>query len=135
MSVLPLNLDRDVVLAKLKPLLEDESLSKVGQHIKFDMNVLARYDIAMRGIAFDTMLESYVLNSTATRHDMDSLADKYLGVKTVSFEEIAGKGKKQLTFNQIDLEQAGPYAAEDADITLRLHHADCATVRCRDSPC
>ncbi|WP_136680771.1 DNA polymerase I [Neptunomonas sp. XY-337] len=119
----PAQLDRDVVLAKLKPLLQNESLSKVGQHIKFDMNVLARYDIAMRGIAFDTMLESYVLNSTATRHDMDSLADKYLGVKTVSFEEIAGKGKKQLTFNQIDLEQAGPYAAEDADITLRLHHA------------
>jgi DNA polymerase-1 len=117
----PDQLDRNEVLAKLKPLLEDESIKKVGQHIKYDMNVLARYDITLQGVAFDTMLESYVLNSTATRHDMDSLADKYLGVKTVSFEEIAGKGKKQLTFNQIDLEQAGPYAAEDADITLRLH--------------
>ena len=117
----PEQLDRNNVLAQLKPLLESDTHKKVGQHIKFDMNVLARYGITLRGVAFDTMLESYVLNSTATRHDMDSLADKYLGVKTVSFEEIAGKGKKQLTFNQIDLEQAGPYAAEDADITLRLH--------------
>lgn len=119
----PAQLDRDAVLAQLKPLLEREDLLKVGQHIKFDMNVLARYGITLKGVGFDTMLESYVLNSTATRHDMDSLADKYLGVKTVSFEEIAGKGKKQLTFNQIDLEQAAHYAAEDADITLRLHQA------------
>jgi len=119
----PDQLDRDSVLAQLKPLLENADLKKVGQHIKYDMNVLARYDIHLQGIEFDTMLESYVLNSTATRHDMGSLAEKYLGVSTVSFEDIAGKGKKQLTFNQIDLEQAGPYAAEDADITLRLHQA------------
>ena len=119
----PDQLDRNQVLAQLKPLLESEEHKKVGQHMKFDMNVLARYDIELKGVAFDTMLESYVLNSVATRHDMDSLAQKYLGVKTVTFEEIAGKGKKQLTFNQVDLEQAGPYAAEDADITLRLHQA------------
>ncbi|NVK43769.1 MAG: DNA polymerase I [Oceanospirillaceae bacterium] len=117
----PDQLDRNAVLTQLKPLLEDPARPKVGQHIKYDMNVLARYGIELRGVAFDTMLESYVLNSTATRHDMDSLADHYLGVKTVHFEDIAGKGKKQLTFNQIDLEQAAPYAAEDADITLRLH--------------
>lgn len=117
----PVQLDRAAVLAQLKPLLEDVNLAKVGQHIKYDMNVLARYDISLRGVAFDTMLESYVLNSVATRHDMDSLADVYLGQQTVHFEDIAGKGKKQLTFNQIALEQAAPYAAEDADITLRLH--------------
>ncbi len=117
----PDQLDRAWVLAQLKPLLEDPAQKKVGQHMKFDMNVLARYDIALRGVEFDTMLESYILNSTATRHDMDSLASKYLGVKTTKFEELAGKGKKQLTFNQIDIELAGPYAAEDADITLRLH--------------
>ena len=119
----PDQLDRNAVLAQLKPLLESEAHKKVGQHMKFDMNVLARYNIELKGVAFDTMLESYVLNSVATRHDMDSLAQKYLGVNTVTFEEIAGKGKKQLTFNQVDLEQAGPYAAEDADITLRLHQA------------
>ncbi|MEH6472592.1 MAG: DNA polymerase I [Halopseudomonas sp.] len=119
----PAQLDRDAVLAQLKPLLEDPTLAKVGQHMKYDMNVLARYGIALQGVAFDTMLESYVLNSTAGRHDMDSLADRFLGVSTVKFEAIAGKGKKQLTFNQIELEQAAPYAAEDADITLRLHQA------------
>lgn len=119
----PEQISRDTLLTKLKPLLESDDHKKVGQHIKYDMNVLANYDIEMKGIAFDTMLESYVLNSVATRHDMDSLADRYLGLKTVKFEEIAGKGKKQLTFNQIELEQAGPYAAEDADITLRLHQA------------
>ena len=119
----PEQISRDTLLTKLKPLLESNDHKKVGQHIKYDMNVLANYDIEMKGIEFDTMLESYVLNSVATRHDMDSLADRYLGLKTVKFEEIAGKGKKQLTFNQIELEQAGPYAAEDADITLRLHQA------------
>ena len=119
----PEQISRDTLLTKLKPLLESDAHKKVGQHIKYDMNVLANYDIALQGIEFDTMLESYVLNSVATRHDMDSLAQRYLGVKTVKFEEIAGKGKKQLTFNQIELEQAGPYAAEDADITLRLHLA------------
>lgn len=119
----PEQISREVLLTKLKPLLESEQHKKVGQHLKYDMNVLALYGIELQGIAFDTMLESYVLNSTATRHDMDSLADRYLGVKTIKFEEIAGKGKKQLTFNQIEMEQAAPYAAEDADITLRLHQA------------
>ena len=119
----PAQLDRNAVLAQLKTLLEDPTLAKVGQHIKYDMNVLARYDIKLQGVAFDTMLESYVLNSVAGRHDMDSLAKRFLDVSTLSFETIAGKGKKQLTFNQIDLAQAAPYAAEDADITLRLHLA------------
>ncbi|MEC6798675.1 DNA polymerase I [Photobacterium sp. S4TG1] len=119
----PAQLDRDWVLAQLKPLLEDETLAKVGQNLKFDASIVARYDIDMQGIKFDTMLESYVYNSVVGRHDMDSLALRYLEHKNISFEEIAGKGKKQLTFNQIDLEQAGPYAAEDADITLRLHNA------------
>ncbi|HDS5482434.1 DNA polymerase I [Serratia liquefaciens] len=119
----PAQLDRDYVLATLKPLLEDEKALKVGQNLKFDMGLLARYDITLRGIAFDTMLESYVLDSVGGRHDMDSLSDRYLGHKTVTFEEIAGKGKKQLTFNQIALEQAAPYAAEDADVTLQLHLA------------
>jgi DNA polymerase-1 len=117
----PPQLDREWVLTQLKPLLEDEKHKKVGQNLKYDMSILARYGIELRGIAFDTMLESYVLDSTATRHDMDSLARKYLNHATIHFEDIAGKGKKQLTFNQIELEQAGPYAAEDADITLRLH--------------
>ncbi|TGD70424.1 DNA polymerase I, partial [Mangrovimicrobium sediminis] len=111
----------DAVLEQLKPLLEDEGLHKVGQNLKYDMSVLANHDIELRGIAFDTMLESYVLDSTATRHDMDSLALKYLGRSTIHFEDIAGKGAKQLTFNQIKVEEAGPYAAEDADITLGLH--------------
>jgi DNA polymerase-1 len=118
----PEQLDRDHVLQLLKPLLEDEQAKKVGQNLKYDMSVLANYGIKLAGIAYDTMLESYVYNSIATRHNMDSLAYKYLGHQTISFEEIAGKGKKQLTFNQIELEQAAPYAAEDADVTLRLHH-------------
>ncbi len=117
----PPQLSREWVLTQLKPLLEDPKRAKLGQNLKYDMSVLARYDIALQGVAFDTMLESYVLDATATRHDMDSLAQLYLNEKTIHFEEIAGKGKKQLTFNQIDLEQAAPYAAEDADITLRLH--------------
>ncbi|TBW52207.1 DNA polymerase I [Marinobacter halodurans] len=117
----PDQLARDTVLGALKPLLEDPQQKKVGQNLKYDKNVLANHDINLEGIAEDTMLESYVLNSTGSRHDMDSLALKYLGEATISFESIAGKGVKQLTFNQIDLEQAGPYAAEDADITLRLH--------------
>ncbi|WP_285639308.1 DNA polymerase I [Pseudomonas sp. NBRC 100443] len=121
----PQQLDRDAVLKALKPLLEDPNKAKVGQHAKYDINVLANAStpIEVRGVAFDTMLESYVLNSTATRHDMDSLALKYLGHSTIRFEDIAGKGAKQLTFDQIALEQAGPYAAEDADVTLRLHQA------------
>ncbi|WP_145500119.1 DNA polymerase I [Yersinia bercovieri] len=117
----PAQLDRDWVLATLKPLLEDEKALKVGQNLKFDQSMLARYGIELRGIAFDTMLESYVLNSIAGRHDMDSLAERYLNHKTITFEEIAGKGKNQLTFNQIALEEAGPYASEDADVTLQLH--------------
>ncbi|MCX2891401.1 MULTISPECIES: DNA polymerase I [unclassified Pseudomonas] len=121
----PAQLDRDAVLLALKPLLEDPGKAKVGQNAKYDINILANNSpaIEMRGVAYDTMLESYVLNSTATRHDMDSLAQKYLDHSTIAFEDIAGKGAKQLTFNQINLDKAGPYAAEDADITLRLHHA------------
>ena len=119
----PEQLDRDEVLALFKPLLEDNTRHKVGQNLKYDAHVLRNHGITLRGIAFDTMLESYVLNSTASRHDMDSLALKYLDHKTTHFEDIAGKGKKQLTFNQIELEKAAPYAAEDADITLRLHEA------------
>ncbi|MCF3098220.1 DNA polymerase I [Aeromonas australiensis] len=119
----PVQLSEAVVLGKLKPLLEDPTRLKVGQNLKYDRNVLLNHDIDLQGIAYDTMLESYVLNSTASRHDMDSLAKRYLGVETTSFEDIAGKGVKQLTFNQIELEHAAPYAAEDADITLRLHQA------------
>ena len=119
----PEQLTRDEVLGRLKPLLEDPDRPKIGQNLKYDASVLANHDIAMQGIVFDTMLESYVTDSTATRHDMDSLALKYLGKTTIHFEDIAGKGKAKLTFDQIPLEQAGPYAAEDADITLRLHHA------------
>jgi DNA polymerase-1 len=117
----PAQLDRDAVLNSLKPLLEDADLPKVGQHIKYDMNVLSLYGIEVRGVAFDTMLESYVFNSTGSRHDMDSLALKYLGRRTTHYEDIAGKGAKQITFNQVRVEEASHYAAEDADITLRLH--------------
>ena len=117
----PAQLNRDWVLAQLKPLLENPDKKIVGQNLKYDMSVLKNYDIRLKGIEFDTMLESYVLDSVATRHDMDSLAAKYLELETIHFEDIAGKGVKQKTFNQIELEQAGPYAAEDADITLRLH--------------
>jgi DNA polymerase-1 len=119
----PEQLALDWVLEQLKPLLESETCYKVGQNLKYDANVLSHYNIAMQGIAFDTMLESYCLNSVATRHNMDALAEKYLGYKTVHFEDIAGKGAKQLTFNQIEIEKAGHYAAEDADITMRLHQA------------
>ncbi|MCP3669023.1 MAG: DNA polymerase I [Gammaproteobacteria bacterium] len=117
----PQQLDRGQVLGRLKPLLEDAAKAKVGQNLKYDMSVLARYGIEMRGIRFDTMLESYVLNSTGSRHDMDSLSINYLGHATIKYEEVAGKGAKQITFDQVPLEQAAPYAAEDADITLRLH--------------
>jgi DNA polymerase-1 len=117
----PEQLKRDDVLAALKPWLQDNDKQKVGQNLKYDISVLARYQIILAGVCFDTMLESYVLNSVASRHDMDSLALKYLGHNTISFEDIAGKGAKQLTFNQIALEQAAPYAAEDADVTLQLH--------------
>ncbi|ELX8380086.1 DNA polymerase I [Providencia vermicola] len=121
----PAQLPLNDVLAVLKPILESEKILKVGQNLKYDAEVLLNYDIELKGIEFDTMLESYVLNSVAGmgRHDMDSLAERHLNHKTVSFEEIAGKGKKQLTFNQIALEQAANYAAEDADVTLLLHQA------------
>lgn len=118
----PQQLDRDWVLEQLKPLLEDDNQAKVGQNLKYDASIVARYGIEMRGIKFDTMLASYVYNSVGGKHDMDSLALRFLQHSCISFEQVAGKGKKQLTFNQIDLEQASPYAAEDADVTLRLHH-------------
>lgn len=119
----PEQLDRTEVLEKLRPLLEGSKRNLIGQHIKYDINVLANHDIHLVNVAHDTMLESYVLDSTATRHDMDSLAKKYLGVDVVKFEDLAGKGKNQKTFNEIDIDKASHYAAEDADITLRLHEA------------
>jgi DNA polymerase-1 len=117
----PEQIARERALELLKPLLEDEKALKVGQNLKYDRGIMQNYGIELRGIAFDTMLESYTLDSVAGRHDMDSLSDRWLKHQTISFEEIAGKGKKQLTFNQIDLETAGRYAAEDADVTLQLH--------------
>lgn len=118
----PEQLDRDWALAQLKPILEDDAQAKVGQNLKYDASVLARYGIEMKGIKHDTMLASYVYNSVGGKHDMDSLALRFLQHSCISFEQIAGKGKKQLTFNQIELDQASPYAAEDADVTLRLHN-------------
>jgi DNA polymerase-1 len=117
----PEQLPLDWVLEKLKPMLEDPAKAKVGQNLKYDRSVLLNHGIELRGIAFDTMLESYVLNSTGTRHNLDDLARKYLDHTTIQYEDIAGKGAKQLTFNQIKVEEAAPYAAEDADLALRLH--------------
>jgi DNA polymerase-1 len=117
----PQQIDKASALEKLRPILEGDKPQKVGQNLKYDMSILANAGITLKGIRFDTMLESYVFNSIASRHDMDGLALKYLGHKNISFEEVAGKGAKQLTFNQVHLDIAGPYAAEDADITLRLH--------------
>ena len=117
----PEQLPREEVLEKLRDFLENADHRKVGHHLKYDAHVLARHGIQLRGMAFDSMLESYVLNSVATRHDMDSVAKHYLGRETIHYEDVAGKGAKQLTFNQIDLDTAAPYAAEDADITLQLH--------------
>ncbi|MEJ6590877.1 MAG: DNA polymerase I [SAR86 cluster bacterium] len=119
----PEQLSREIVLGELRGLLEDPGKQKIGQNLKYDMSVLARYGIELRGVAFDTMLESYVLNSVATRHNMDDLALKYLGKSTIAFEEVAGKGAKQITFDQVEIEIASKYAAEDADITLQLHEA------------
>ena len=119
----PDQLSKDYVLESIKPLLENPEIKKVGQNLKYDISVLAQHGIQLQGIAFDTMLESYILDSVATRHDMDSLALKYLDQTTTSFTDVAGKGAAQITFNQVPLEEAGPYAAEDADITLRLHDA------------
>ena len=117
----PAQLDRDEVLKALGPLLNNPRILKVGQHIKYDMNVLSGYGVGIQGVAFDTMLESYVFNSTGSRHDMDSLALKYLGRQTTHYEDIAGKGARQISFSQVPVEDAGHYAAEDADITLQLH--------------
>jgi DNA polymerase I len=119
----PQQLDRDQVLTALKPWIEDAALPKLGHHLKFDTHILANYGIDLRGQRYDSMLESYVLNSVATRHDMDSTAEKYLGIKTIHYEDVAGKGAKQITFNQVDVDRATEYAAEDADVTLRLHQA------------
>jgi len=117
----PPQLDRTQVLEALRPLLEETGYAKLGQHLKYDVHVLANHGITLRGQRFDTMLESYVLNSTATRHDMDSMAGTYLGLQTIHFEDVAGKGAKQIGFNQVSIERASEYSAEDADVTLRLH--------------
>ena len=117
----PEQLNREKTLSALKPILESETIGKVGHHLKYDAHVLLNYGIHLRGMRFDTMLESYVLNSTATRHDMDSVARKYLGVETIHYEDVAGKGAKQIGFSQVAIDQASEYAAEDADITLQLH--------------
>jgi DNA polymerase-1 len=119
----PSQLDRDSVLARLRPLLEDKESSIIGHNLKYDRNVLNNHDIKLSGIAYDTMLESYVLESTATRHNMDAVALRYLNHTTIKYQDVAGKGAKQLTFNEVPVETAAPYAAEDADITLRLHQA------------
>lgn len=119
----PQQLSEAIVFKHLKPILEDKHILKVGQNIKYDMEVLANIGIHVQGVAHDTMLESYVIDSTSNAHDMESLALKYLGAKTIPFSEVAGKGAKQLTFDQVSIETAAPYAAEDADITLQLHHA------------
>jgi DNA polymerase I len=119
----PQQLDRDSVLGALKPVFEDASKAKLGQHAKYDINVLSHYGIAVQGLKHDSMLESYIWNATATRHDMDSLARLYLGHETIKYEQVAGKGARQISFSQVDLDTACRYAAEDADITLRLHHA------------
>lgn len=117
----PAQISRDALLSRLKPILEDPQIPKVGQNLKYDANVLANYGITLRGVAFDTMLESYLLNAATGRHDMDSLALAHLGHQTIHYEDIAGKGAKQISFSQVSLEDAGKYAAEDADISLRLH--------------
>ena len=119
----PPQLGRELVLAAMKPLLEDDAKPKLGHHLKFDRHILANYGIALAGQKYDSMLESYVLNSVATRHDMDSTVEKYLGIRTIHFEDVCGKGAKQITFNQVDVARAAEYAAEDADVTLRLHQA------------
>ena len=119
----PEQLERDRVLQALKPLLEDAALPKLGHHLKYDAHVLANHDIELQGMRYDSMLESYVLNSTATNHNLDSTAEKYLGVKTIHYEDVAGRGARQLTFNQVPVDRAAEYSAEDADITVQLHRA------------
>src|SRR5690606_25690174 len=119
----PQQLDRDAVLRRLAPWLESESAAKVGHDLKRAAHVLARHDIALRGVRHDTMLESYVLNSVATRHDLDAIARKYLGIQTVTLEDVCGRGAKQIPFDQLGLEDACRYAAENADVALRAHEA------------
>ncbi|HTE43004.1 MAG TPA: DNA polymerase I [Steroidobacteraceae bacterium] len=119
----PSQLDRALVLAALKPILESERTAKVGHHLKYDAHVLLHYGIAMAGMKYDSMLESYVLNSTVTRHDMDSVAKRYLGIDTIHYEDVAGKGAKQICFDQVDIDRAAEYSAEDADVTLQLHQS------------
>lgn len=131
----PAQLDRAAVLKQLKPFLESEQHKKVGQHLKYDMNVLAKYDIELRGIEFDTMLESYCLNSVGSRHDMNTLALKYLGQSTIHFEDVAGKGAKQVTFDKVKLAEATDYAAEDADVTLQLHQTLWPQLAEQEGPC
>ncbi|HET9863625.1 MAG TPA: 5'-3' exonuclease H3TH domain-containing protein, partial [Steroidobacteraceae bacterium] len=117
----PEQLDREASLARLKPLLESEQHAKVGHHLKYDAHVLANHGITLRGMRYDSMLESYVWNSVAIRHDMDSAAEKYLGLRTIHYEDVAGKGARQIPFNQVPVDKAAEYSAEDADVTLRLH--------------
>ncbi|MEO8018111.1 MAG: DNA polymerase I [Pseudomonadota bacterium] len=117
----PDQLDRDASLARLKPLLESDRHGKVGHHLKYDAHVLANHGIQLRGMRFDSMLESYVWNSTATRHDMDSVAERYLGIRTIHYEDVAGKGAKQIPFSQVPVDKAAEYSSEDSDVTLRLH--------------
>ncbi len=117
----PDQLDRDASLAKLKPLLESEKHAKVGHHLKYDAHVLANHGIRLRGMRYDSMLESYIWNSTATRHDMDSVAERYLGIRTIHYEDVAGKGAKQIAFSQVPVDKAAEYSSEDSDVTLRLH--------------
>jgi len=117
----PEQLDLDWAITQIKPLLEDPNLPKIGQNLKYDMSVMANHGVLMRGVVFDTMLESYVLDSIGSRHDMDTLSQTYLGHTPVPFSEVAGKGKAQLTFDQVEIDKGGHYAAEDADVTLRLH--------------
>jgi DNA polymerase-1 len=119
----PEQLDRERVLAALKPLLEDANRPKLGHHLKYDAHVLRNHGIRLAGMRYDSMLESYVWNSIATRHDMDSTAQRYLGLTTIKYEDVAGKGAKQLGFNEVPVERAAEYAAEDADVTLQLHRA------------
>lgn len=119
----PQQLNRESVLAQLKPLLESQQMPKLGHHLKYDAHIFANYDIHLQNMCYDSMLESYVLNSTAGRHDMDTVAKTYLGVDTIHYEDVCGKGAKQITFDQVEVEVASRYSAEDADITLRLHHA------------
>ena len=119
----PQQLDLSWVTNELKPVFEDPEIAKIGQNLKYDISVLANYDVQVKGVAFDTMLQSYVLDSVANRHDMDTLSQMHLGHKPVPFTEVAGKGKSQVTFDKVDIDKASHYAAEDADITLRLHHA------------